>query len=71
LVKRCRDVDGCGWLGELVGCLGEKMVLWGVRGVYKLIVGLKGEKVVRSTKCGDATNSKTHGKSETEVFHVG
>jgi hypothetical protein len=47
------------------------MVLWGVCGVYKLIVGLNGEKVVRSTKCGDATNSKTHGKSETEVFHVG
>jgi len=46
------------------------MVLWGVRGVYKLIVGLKGENVVRSTKCGDA-RLKTHGKSEIEVVHVG
>jgi hypothetical protein len=27
LVKRSGDADGCGWLGELVGCLGEKMVL--------------------------------------------
>jgi len=61
LVKWSGDVDRRGWLGELVGCLRKKMVLWGVRGVYKLIVGLEwggGGKVVRSVKCGDATNSK-------------
>lgn len=26
-IERSGDIDGCGRLGELVGCLGEKMVL--------------------------------------------
>lgn len=33
LVKRAGNIDGRGWLGELVGCLREKGMLCVVRGV--------------------------------------
>ena len=47
------------------------MVLWGVRGVYKLIVGLKEGKGGKIYEMWRRHRLKTHGKSEIEVIHVG
>jgi len=47
------------------------MVLWGVRRVYRLVVGLEGERGGKIYEMWRRTNSKTHGMSDIEVVHIG